>query len=307
MRVSLLLLLALGLGCERSELLGRVGDPVSSGGAGGGGGAGAAGGSVEGGAGPDPIGPLSDPVARDTDPTFTGDLTELYFMSSRTSSKDIWKSVRADAASDWGEPAQVPALSTGYQEENPRISADGLRLWFFTDRDRMDGAPTIWEVVRSSRNDEWGPLARVPGLVIGPMSSDVSAGMNADATIAVLSSRPAGAGGYDLFLFERASSEESFGEPTALGELNSASDDFDPYLSPNGLAIAFASNRRGTSDIFLARRISTDMPFEAPVQLEINTTDYEEASPHLSPDLGYLMYSSTREGSHDIYEARLFP
>jgi hypothetical protein len=305
MRASLLLLLALG--CERSELLGRVADPVSSGGTSGAGGASGAGGSVEGGAGPDPVGPLSDPEARDTDPTFTGDLTELYFMSSRTGSKNIMKSVRADAASEWGEPAEVPALGTGYQEENPRISADGLRLWFFTDRDRMDGAPTIWEVVRASRNDDWGPWTRVPGLLGGSMSSDVSAGMNADATLAVLSSRPAGAAGYDLFAFERPSSDESFGEPTPLTELNSASDDFDPYLTPNGLAIAFSSNRRGSFDIFLARRLSTDVPFEAPVPLELNEADVDEASPNLSPDLGYLMYSSDRAGSHDIYEARLFP
>ena len=271
MRAFLPLVVVLALGCERSELLGTVGAPVGRGGGAGenAGGSSGAGGRNEGGAGTDPIGPLSDPEARDTDPTFTADLTELYFMSARTGSKNIMKSVRADPASEWGAPVEVPALSTGYQEENPRISADGLRLWFFSDRDRAAGTGTIWEVLRESRSDEWSAWARVPGLVIGSMSSDVSAGMNEDATLAVLSSRAEGASGYDLYAFERASSDASFGEPMPLTELNSASDDFDPYLTPNGLAIAFSSNRRGSFDIFLARRLSTDVAFEAPVPLEL--------------------------------------
>jgi Tol biopolymer transport system component len=131
--------------------------------------------------------------------------------------------------------------------------------------------------------------------------------MNSDATLAVLSAAAPGAGGYDLFRFERTSADEPFGAPTLITEVNSASDDFDPYLSPNGLALAFSSNRRGGFDIFLARRTSTDVPFEAPVPLELNSADYQESAPNFSPDLAYLMYSSNRLGSDDIYEAELFP
>jgi Tol biopolymer transport system component len=298
-RAVYLAVLALPLACERGELLGRLSGAVGQGGGAG------VGGNPEGGAAPDPVGPLFDPVARDTDPTFTGDLTELYFMTTRTSSKDIWKSTRADAASEWGTPTPVPELSSGYQEENARVSADGLRLWFFTDRDRAQG--TIWEVTRETRTDPWSPVAPVQGLSVGAGSSAVSAGMNATATLAVLSARQSGSGGYDLYRFERASVDEPFGEPTPFSELNSASDDFDPYLSPNGLAIAFASNRRGGFDIFLARRTSVDVEFEAPVPLDLNTSEYEESAPHFSADLAYLMYSSDRLGSLDIYDAVLFP
>jgi hypothetical protein len=293
----LLFLLWLSAGCERSELLGRTGGAVGQGGSAG------TGGNGEAGDAPDIVGPLADPVARDTDPTFTAARTELYFTSTRTSSKNIWRSVRDDPGSEWGAPVEVPALSTGYQEENPRVSADGLRLWFFSDRDRTVG--TIWEVTRATLTDDWGPIVPVLGLSLGEGTSNVSAGMNADATLAVLSA--GAAGGYDLFLFARSSATESFGEPRALTELNSASDDFDPYLSPNGLAVAFSSNRRGSFDIFLARRTTTEVPFEAPVPLELNTADYEEMAPNLTPDLAYLMYSSNRLGSHDIYEATLFP
>jgi hypothetical protein len=299
-RFGVALLPLLCFGCERGELLGRVGGSVGQGGTAG------AGGASDAGATSDPVGPLADGVARDTDPTFTADLTELYFMTTRANnSKNIWKSLRADGAAEWGTPTAVPELSSGFQEENPRISADGLRLWFFTDRDRALG--TIWEVMRAATADAWGPLAPVPGLSVGSGSSNVSAGMNSDATLAVLSAAAPGAGGYDLFRFERTSADEPFGAPTLITEVNSASDDFDPYLSPNGLALAFSSNRRGSFDIFLARRTSTDVPFEAPVPLELNSADYQESAPNFSPDLSYLMYSSNRLGTEDIYEAELFP
>jgi hypothetical protein len=297
-RLCVALIPVVCLACERGELLGRLGGAVGQGGTSG------AGGSNEGGATPDPVGPLANP-ARDTDPTFTANRTELFFMTTRNASKDIWRSVRADAASEWGAPTSVTELSSGYQEENPRISADGLRLWFFTDRDRALG--TIWETTRTTTTDAWGPLVPVPGLMLDAGSSNVSAGMNADATLAVLSAA-ATAAGYDLFSFERASAGEPFGPPTPITEVNSASDDFDPYLSPNGLALAFASNRRGTFDIFLARRTSTDVPFEAPVPLDLNSAEFQESAPHFSSDLAYLMYSSNRLGSSDdIYEAELFP
>jgi hypothetical protein len=294
-----LLVLLLALGCERAELLGHVGGAVAHGGSAG------AGGNGEGGDSSDPIGPLVDPDARDTDPTFTADRTELYFMSTRQGSKDIYKSVRSDAAAEWGAPTPVAELATGYQEENPRVSADGLRLWFFTDRDRALG--TIWEVTRESTADAWGPLVAVPGLSVGSGSSNVSAGMDAGATYAVVSGRPTGAPGYDLYEFTRPSTDEAFGTPTPLTEVNSASDDFDPYLSPNGLALAFASNRLGNFDLFLARRTSMDVPFEAPVRLDLNSSVYEESSPNFTPDLAYLMYSSDQTGSSEIYEAILFP
>jgi Tol biopolymer transport system component len=293
------LLVLLALGCERAELLGRLDASVAQGGSAG------AGGSGEGGGDAEPVGPLVDPEARDTDPTFTADRLELYFMSTRQGSKDIYQSVRSDPAGEWSAPLAVTELATGYQEENPRVSADGLRLWFFTDRDRSLG--TIWEVTRDATTDAWGPLAAVPGLSVGAGSSNVSAGTNASATYAVVSGRQSGAGGYDIYEFTRASTDEAFENPTPITEVNSASDDFDPYLSPNGLALAFASNRLGNYDLFLARRTSMDVPFEAPVRLDLNSSAYEESSPHFTPDLAYLMYSSDRSGSLEIYEAALFP
>jgi hypothetical protein len=293
-RAWLLLVLSVATACERSELLGRVTNGV-------GGSAGDAAGGE--GGGPDPVVPPSDPVERDTDPTFTSDLLELYFMSTRSGGKRIWKSTRLDPADAWGEPALVDELNIGTLTENPRVSPEGLRIWFFTDEDRTQG--DIWESTRVTTTDPWSAPTVVLGLTLGEGTSNVSAGFDEQARTAVLA---AGTGsGYDLFLFQRGSADETFGEPMPLGELNSASDDFDPWLSPNGLALAFNSNRFGTYDVFLARRTSTTVSFEAPVRLEFTTDDYDEEAANLTPDLTFLMYSSNRRGTPDIYEIRLFP
>src|SRR6185503_3357264 len=146
-RAWLLVAPAFSLACERGELLGSVRGRVGQGGTAG------AGGSPEGGGAPDPVSPLSDPIARDTDPTPTADRTLLYFMSTRAGGKDIWQSERADPSEDWGTPTLVEGISTNQQEENPRLSSDGLRLWFFSDRDRA--ASDLWESTRASRTDPW--------------------------------------------------------------------------------------------------------------------------------------------------------
>lgn len=278
------------VGCERAELLGTL---------------------VPGGVPGGPVAPhlvpgLSDPLARDTDPTFTGDLLELYFMSDRSGSKDIWRARRTRASLPWGSPEPVEALSTGYQEENPHVANDGLTLWFFTDRDRELGS--IWQTTRASVGDAWEEPTAVSEFTVGSGSSVVEAGIDESGTLAVLCARPGGAASYDLYVSERATPTGSFEEPTLIENVNSSEDDYDGTFAQGGLFIAFHANRFGTPDIFYATRASTSDPFDPPLQMDqVNTDEHEESAPAISSDLRYVMFSSSREGSLDIYEAVLAP
>src|SRR5262245_38091297 len=60
---------------------------------------------------PTPVGSLSDP-ADDEDPSFTGDVLELYFSSTRAGTADIWVSRRTSRTDLWGLPARVSELSS---------------------------------------------------------------------------------------------------------------------------------------------------------------------------------------------------
>lgn len=50
-------------------------------------------------AAPQKVASLNDDTARDEDPTLTGDLLEIHFMSERGASQHIWISRRADLGS----------------------------------------------------------------------------------------------------------------------------------------------------------------------------------------------------------------
>src|SRR5262249_28741306 len=99
---------------------------------------------------PELVSALSDPNAIDEDPTFTGDLLELYFMSTRVGTKDIWTSRRATPSAAWGAPAPVAELNSTANDWAPGISLDALSIWFVSER---NGAGKIWHASRAARTD----------------------------------------------------------------------------------------------------------------------------------------------------------
>ena len=90
--------------------------------------------------------------------------------------------------------------------------------------------------------------------------------------------------------------------------------DAEPWLSPDGLALFFSSNRpggMGSYDLWLTTRRSRDAAWSASVNVgpAINTSSGEGA-PTASPDLKTLYFISDRPGgfgSWDIYEVSVTP
>lgn len=246
-----------------------------------------------------PIAAINDPVFRDTDPSFTGDRLELYFVSTRGGSKDIFRSVRTDVAADWGAPELVAELSWEGQDENPFVAEDGLDLWYFTDRDRALGS--IWHSTRATRLDAWSTPTPVTALNLAEGGSDVSVTVDASGTRFVLNSKAPGAPPYGLHEFVLDPESGIFAPPATLTEVNGETDDFDPDLREEGLFLAFDSDRGGIRQIYWTRRQSLDTPFAEPVPLTPSAVA-EESAVAFAEDLRYLMFSSAAAGSADIYE-----
>lgn len=59
---------------------------------------------------------------------------------------------------------------------------------------------------------------------------------------------------HDLFIATRPSLDEPFDTVDAIDELNSANDDGDPWLSPDGHIVLFMSDRSGDAEIYEAQR-----------------------------------------------------
>ena len=107
----------------------------------------------------------------------------------------------------------------------------------------------------------------------------------------------------------RSSVPGTFSAPTNVAELNTASVDASPAISPDNLTIFFTSTRSGglgSSDIWYAIRADTNAPFGTAWNLTpVNSTsaDYD---PSLSPDGRTIFFASYRaggSGSTDIWYA----
>jgi hypothetical protein len=248
---------------------------------------------------------LSDTASIDEDPTFTGDLLELYFMSTRAGDRDIWTSRRAAAADPWQAPTRVDALDSADSDWAPAVSLDGLRIWFASDRNSV-GRGQIWMASRASRTATWNAPAPVADLASG--SIDFAPAADATETTLYLSSdranaaATAGGADFDLYASTRASTGAAWGWPAPIPGVNSASDEYDPFVAQGGLIIFFTSMRSGAGDIYWSSRRSLAEPFAPPVPLDdLNSPAYDSDST-LSQDLGYMMFSSTRSGNAEIYE-----
>lgn len=241
--------------------------------------------------------------ARDTDPTFTEDLTELYFMSDRSGDKRIWRSLRASADDAWGTPSIVEELNTAGENENPFVSNDGLTIYFFTDRDRTISAQ--WRSTRASRRDPWGAPAPVAGLVFGDDSSDVAVAVDPSETLFILNSKPTGPPPYRLYRLERATAADPLSAPALMEDVVSESDEYDPDLRRDGLFLAFDSTRAEPRQIYWTRRADRDSPFDPPVPVPALAGQSSDEAAAFSEDLRYAMFSSSRSGNTEIYEVIL--
>ena len=266
-------------------------------------------------------------------PTLTGDLLEIYFTTDRVSGNgDVWFATRPTATAPFGTPAPVTVVNGDSFETSSAISADGLTLWFGSDRPGV-GAKDIWVTQRATRASVWSTpvnvaalnssaddIPRPPGehALVMPMASTKATGIN-----------PASGGNYQTYLSARPTTGAPFGPPVAVPELSYPDrSTVDSFLSDDGLtmffssaplaepadaAVAAADGGRtadagvANSDLFVAWRRSLNEPFSVPQSLDDLNTAADERDPWLSPDGKTLYFTSDRAGVLSIYTAAVKP
>jgi len=244
---------------------------------------------------------ISDPTADDEDPTFTGDLRELYFSSDRAGDSDIWVSRRAGSSDPWGPPSMVVELSSSGVDRSPSVSLDGLSIWFTTDRELFRGR--IWHSTRPNTQSPWA--APVPVSELASMNFDSAPSVDAAETTMFFSSlHPNSPTGTDIYASTRASVAQPWGTPVRVPGLDTAVDEADPFVAQGGLVVFFTLTRPGQSgDLYWSVRHSTDASFPVPWLLTDVNSPAAESDPTLSVDLLYLMFASGRSGNIEIYES----
>ncbi len=267
---------------------------------------------------PTNLGPTVNSSARDSRPSISADGLELYFGSNRSGGSgnlDIWVTTR-EPGRPWGPPVNLgPTVNTSALEACPSVSADGLSL-FFGSRERAGGAGNddVWVTTRDTKDDPWGVPVNL-GPTVNSSSAECCPSISSDGlSLFFRSNAHGGFGRQDLWVTTRATSDDDWGPPVNLGPtVNSASNDYDPSISSDGLTLFFHSRRSGGygDDLYVTMRATISDPWSMPVNLgpTINSSS-DDGAPSISDDGSTLFFASSRPGGvgrDDIWQVSLEP
>jgi Tol biopolymer transport system component len=111
--------------------------------------------------------------------------------------------------------------------------------------------------------------------------------------------------GFDLYVATRTSTTAQFDPPSPVGELDTASNEYDLTVSPDGMHAYWASDRTGglgSNDVWQASRDASAAPFDL-VGLTPNvSSSQDDHSTYYIPGALYLV-SNRGAGGDDIYRA----
>jgi len=254
----------------------------------------------------EPFGPPVPLSSLDGAQSVSADGLSLYFASWRTGGYgniDLWMSTRPTTEDNWGNPVNLgPTVNSSAYDWSPNLSADGLTLFFTSNRDGGYGYSDLWVTTRPTTSAPWGVPVNL-GPTVNTSNWDREPSISVDGLSLYFSSynRSGGYGDYDLWMTTRATIFDPWGTPINLGPtVNTSDSDRDLSISADGLWLFFNSDRPGSSgegDIWLTTRKTTSDPWGTPVNLgpTVNSS-CEDICPTISLDGSMLYFASNRPG-----------
>jgi hypothetical protein len=221
--------------------------------------------------------PYTSPADEWTD-CFSADGLEVYFESwggrpGGRGGPDIWVCKRASVKDAWGAPENLgPLVNSSGGDGNARISADGLELYFSSNRPGGYGQGDLYVTRRATRTSPWEAATNL-GPLVNTAKQEGGGAVSPDGLELYFSSnRPGGYGSTDAYVSTRATKNDPWGAPVNLGPAVSSpgSDDISS-LSPDGLVLVFGSDRPGgfgpMEDGYMTRRASLSAPWQPAANL----------------------------------------
>ena len=220
----------------------------------------------------------------------------------------------AQADFAFGTPVNLgPNINTSFGEIEPSLSADGLTLYYASDRTDGYGSVDLWMTRRMTKDGDWG-LALNLGPLVNSTACENSPSVSSDGLELFFCdgvwgmgfpNRPGGYGDADLWVTKRPSQESGWGQPVNLGPVvNSPFYDGEPFISSDGLSLYFTSNRPGGfggADMYVATRATKEDEWGAPVNLgPIVNSAGSEGSPCISTDGRVLFLARALVGGNNF-------
>ncbi len=227
----------------------------------------------------------------DWTPFLSFDGLTLYFSRLRTDSFYYGRIFEATRQEPYGPFTSVREVlkSSNRHVFAPWVSPDNLRMYYHTDIESQN-LQLLKVSERASVNDPWpqgtniSELNQLGKIHMPRLTSD-------ELTIFFGSyNLPGGLGGYDIWMATRPDMNSPFGAVRNLAEINTVSNEGEPFVSPDGLTLYFESNRNGFGQLFRATRQSLIQPFGNVEHLSLfDTPGGLSAHPCISSD-GSALY-----------------
>jgi Tol biopolymer transport system component len=258
--------------------------------------------------------------------SISADGLSIYFDSNRSGgsgSADLWVATRATKNNEWSAPVNLGSVvNSSSQDNSPSISADGLSLYFSSNRPGSVGgsgwsAMDLWVATRETTADDWGAPSNL-GPVVNSSDADYMSHISVDGLSLYFSSeRPGGLGLRDLWMTTRETTNDDWSEPVNLGPtVNTSSNERRMWISSDGLMLLFQSDRprtSGAAEIYMTTRATTNDDWTEPVNLGPPVNLTSDISPIVSDDGRTLYFASYgRIGNYgtwdwDLWQAPIIP
>lgn len=200
-------------------------------------------------------------------------------------------------------PQLDSVLSSSDGEQEVTLSPDGLTIFFTSTRVSAGG----WDSYSAARSTLSAPFGNPQAQAgINTNANELRFLLAPDGLTAYLNAEwdPAGQDP-DIWVATRTSKSEAFTKAmfSELAGINTASNEYDPWLSADGLRLYFAQGQYDALNLMLAQRSSVTDAFSPATKLANVNGPTVDDNPTLTSDELVIVFASTRSGVKDLYYA----
>jgi hypothetical protein len=231
-------------------------------------------------------------------PTLSSDGRTMYLsLTVPGFNEQVAVATRPDRGNTFGNLSILPSPVNTSTDGTPELSADGLSLYFFSQRFGGVGTRDIYVATRASTASQFGSVTELSS--INSLQRDDRPWLSPDE-LSIYFSSQRDSFTDDLWRATRSARTDAFGAATSVSELNSIGNDAGVSLTSDGKLVLFASDRSGGvggMDIYRATRASTSGPFSTPELVSELNSSADDFDVQLSADGQEVFFASNRNST----------